>query len=223
MEPRTRSEQLAAVASINDPIRRSLFDFVAKSDAPVGRDAAASALGLARSTAAFHLDRLVDEGALSVEFKRLSGRTGPGAGRPAKVYCRPRHEIAVSIPERHYELVGDLLATAISEANRTGEPVHETLTRVSTETGRDLGERAGSLEAVLENVGFEPLPDGTGGMTLTNCPFHRLVATNPDVVCAANLGLLHGAAAGAADCTHDVVFDPGEGHCCVRIAARKMS
>jgi predicted ArsR family transcriptional regulator len=220
MTQRTQAEKVAAVASINDPIRRQLFDFVTHSDGPIGRDAAAEALGLARSTVAFHLDRLVEEGALSVEFRRLSGKTGPGSGRPAKLYGPASREIVVSIPERHYEIVGDVLASAIGEADRTGEPVTSTLTRVSIETGRQLGKKAGSLQAVLEQTGYDPRPTADGDIVLANCPFHRLVDDHPDVVCAANLGLLQGAAQGACDCDHDVVFDPGEGHCCVRIVGR---
>ena len=218
MEIRSQAEKVAVVASINDPIRRSLFEFVSHSDEPVGRDAAAQA---ARSTAAFHLDKLVEEGALSVEFKRLSGRTGPGSGRPAKLYCLRSDEIVVSIPERHYELVGTVLAAAIGESDRTGDPIGEVLSRVSSDTGRELGKQAGTLEAVLDRTGYDPQPDGEGGLVLLNCPFHRLVDDHPDVVCAANLGLLQGAAEGSCDCTHDIVFDPGEGHCCVRIAARQ--
>jgi predicted ArsR family transcriptional regulator len=176
---------------------------------------------MARSTAAFHLDKLVEEGALNVEFKRISGKTGPGSGRPAKLYCLRAEEIVVSIPERHYELVGTVLAAAIGESDRTGDPIGEVLSRVSSDTGRKLGERAGTLETVLEQTGYDPQPDGEGGLVLLNCPFHRLVDNHPDVVCAANLGLLQGAAEGSCDGTHDIVFDPGEGHCCVRIAARQ--
>lgn len=221
MEIQSQAEKVAVVASINDPIRRSLFEFVSHSDQPVGRDAAAEALGMARSTAAFHLDKLVEEGALDVQFKRISGKTGPGSGRPAKLYCLRASEIVVSIPERHYELVGSVLAAAIGESDRTGEPIGEVLSRVSSATGRELGEQAGTLETVLEQTGYDPQPDGNGGLVLLNCPFHQLVGNHPDVVCAANLGLLQGAAEGSCDCTHDIVFDPGEGHCCVRIAARQ--
>ena len=49
MEIQSQAEKVAVVASINDPIRRSLFEFVSHSDQPVGRDAAAEALGMARS------------------------------------------------------------------------------------------------------------------------------------------------------------------------------
>jgi predicted ArsR family transcriptional regulator len=212
-----KTAQLSALAAISDPVRRSLFDFVNASTEPVSRNDAAAALGLPRSTAAFHLDRLVTEGVLETQFKRLSGKTGPGSGRPSKLYRPAPNELQVSFPERHYELAGELLASAVEEADRSGEGVREVLTRVAIQTGRELGTKAGSLEAALENTGYEPRDDGNGGMVLTNCPFHRLATSHTDVICHANLGLLQGVADGAADCEHDVLFDPQAGHCCVRI------
>ena len=64
---------------------------------PVSRDDVAGALGLARATAAFHLDRLVADGLLDIHFERRSGRTGPGAGRPAKLYRRSDVPVEVSL------------------------------------------------------------------------------------------------------------------------------
>lgn len=221
MSEDTQTARLAAVASIHDPLRRALFDFISASGTAVGRDEAAHALGMARGTAAFHLDRLVDDGVLTVEFKRLSGKTGPGSGRPAKLYRRASDEILVSIPERHYDLVGSLLASSIEESDRTGEPVREALSRVSTENGRRLGARAGTLKDALVLGGYEPREDGTGGMILANCPFHSLATTHTEVICHANLSLLSGVAEGANDTEHEIVFDPCDGRCCVRIAGRE--
>jgi len=211
------TRQLSALAAISDPARRSLFDFVSRSSEAVSRDQAAIALEMPRATAAFHLDRLVDEGVLEVEFKRLSGKTGPGSGRPSKLYRLAQVDLEVSIPQRHYELAGELLASAVEEADRSGEAVREVLSRVATETGRRIGEEAGSLQRALENTGYEPCEDSNGGMILTNCPFHRLATSHTDVICHANLGLLQGVADGAHDSEHDIIFDPQAGHCCVRI------
>jgi predicted ArsR family transcriptional regulator len=66
-------------------------------------------VGLPRATAAFHLDRLVEEDLLDVSYQR---RTGPGAGRPAKLYRRSPHQVAVSLPQRRYDLAGQLLSSA---------------------------------------------------------------------------------------------------------------
>ena len=219
----SQESRLAAVASIHDPLRRSLFDFVSASATAVGRDEAAQALGLARGTAAFHLDRLVDDGVLTVEFKRLTGKTGPGSGRPAKLYRRASDELLVSIPERHYDLAGSLLAHSIEESDRTGEPVRQALTRVATERGRQLGERAGTLHEALVAGGYEPREADGGGTILANCPFHSLAAVHTDVVCDANVNLLRGVAEGAGDTEHEIIFDPCDGQCCVRIADRSDS
>jgi predicted ArsR family transcriptional regulator len=217
----SRTGQISAVAAMSDPQRRTLFEFVSRSENPVSREDAARALGVPRSTAAFHLDRLVDEGVLETEFRRLSGRTGPGAGRPSKLYRRAGGEISVSIPARRYELAGELLAAAVEEADRTGGAVREALATVATKAGRELGASAGSLDAALESCGYEPCDDGAGGLVLTNCPFHRLATSHTEVICQANVALLSGVAEGAAEDARTVEFVPPTGeHCCVRIAAR---
>src|SRR5215207_2199316 len=215
MGQRSLADRVAAVSALDEPIRRALFDHVSRADAPVSRDEAAEALGLARSTAAFHLDRLADGGLLAVEFKRLTGRTGPGSGRPAKLYRRGDGEVAVTVPERHYDFAGDLLLTAIEEAARTGEPVRVVLQRTANRAGRDLAAGGGSLEEILEDRGFEPRRDG-GGLVLGNCPFHRLARQHTELVCHLNLELLRGIADGAGDRRHTLVLDPGVGRCCVR-------
>lgn len=217
----SRTDQISAVAAISDPQRRALLDFVRRDGGLVGRDDAARALGIPRSTAAFHLDRLVDEGVLETEFKRLSGKTGPGSGRPAKLYRRARGEISVSIPPRRYDLAGNLLAAAIDEADRTGEPVRAILATISASTGREIGTASGSLDAALDSCGYEPREDGAGGMVLTNCPFDKLAARHSDVICQANVALLQGVAEGASETERTVEFvAPEGGCCCVRVTAR---
>src|SRR5215813_12899059 len=117
------ADRLAAIALLDDPVRRRLYDYVASGPGPVGRDAAADALGMPRSTAAFHLDRLAEAGLLSVEFRRLTGRSGPGAGRPAKLYSRAERDLEVSFPQRRYDLAADVLAAAIEAADDGTRPV----------------------------------------------------------------------------------------------------
>ncbi|HMM83468.1 MAG TPA: transcriptional regulator [Terrimesophilobacter sp.] len=216
----TRTDQLSAVAAISDPLRRALFEFVSRSTGAVSREDAARATGMARSTAAFHLDRLVDEGVLETEFKRLSGKSGPGAGRPSKLYRRAGGEIAVSFPVRRYDLAGDMLAAAVAESDRTGEPVRAVLATISAATGREIGASAGSLDAALESCGYEPRDDGAGGIVLANCPFHKLAANHTDVICSANVALLQGVAEGASETERTVEFvEPTNGCCCVRVTA----
>ena len=105
--------RIAGIASLAEPQRRALYRLIARHGEPVSKDQAAAALGVARSVAAFHLDRLVDDGLLVAEYRRLTGRQGPGAGRPAKLYRRAPGTIAVSLPSRDYALAARLLAEAI--------------------------------------------------------------------------------------------------------------
>jgi predicted ArsR family transcriptional regulator len=211
------NRRLAAVASLGDENRRRLFDFVASAAGAVGRDDAASALGLARSTASFHLDRLVKDGLLAVEFRKLGGREGPGSGRPAKLYRTAVDEVAASVPERHYDLAGELLVSAIEAASADGGSPREALLHAAREKGRSSGAEAASetgtvqapgpaaheaaggtdrtapLADFLAGQGYCPADDGEGGLLLLNCPFHRLTAGHTDVVCAMNGAFLGGA------------------------------
>src|SRR3954452_1809484 len=152
-----RTTQVEAVAALAEPTRRRLYDHVVRQAAPVSRDEAAAAVGVPRPTVAFHLDRLVDDGLLDVVFERRTGRTGPGAGRPSKLYRRSECSVSVSLPERRYDLAGELLAAAVVEAEGSGERPAAVLARRAFERGRELpgagGGKAAVLEA-LEAVGF---------------------------------------------------------------------
>ena len=223
MDDSTRHEDLAAVASIADPQRRALLEFVSRQGGSVGRDEAAAALGIARGTAAFHLDRLVDAGLLDTEFQRRTGKSGPGAGRPAKLYRRSAGEVVVSVPERHYDLAAELLSRAVEESDVTGDPIRPTLERVSTEIGRELGSAAGSMDEALHTLGYGPVDDGLGGVSLSNCPFHRVARNHTATICGANAALLQGVAEGVDEHERRVAFEPREGYCCVRLVAVEAS
>ena len=213
------NHRLAAVASLGDESRRRLFDFVASAADAVGRDDAAQAVGLARSTASFHLDRLVKDGLLAVEFRKLGGREGPGSGRPAKLYRAAVDEVAASVPDRHYDLAAELLVSAIEDAASGGGSPREALLRAARARGQSAGESAaraagrepagatgagpadsagspdgaGPFADFLAGQGYCPADDGGGGLVLLNCPFHRLAAGHADVVCAMNGAFLGGA------------------------------
>jgi predicted ArsR family transcriptional regulator len=222
--------QVTGIAALGEPIRRHLYRYVVAQAAPVSRDQAAVGIGVARHVAKFHLDKLVDDGLLVVEFARPPGRSGPGAGRPAKLYRRSSRELAVSLPERHYELAGRLLARAVTDAERDGVAVRDSLRRAAQEAGQELGERARSraggraspatlLEAtteVLVDCGYEPRADDQG-MTLVNCPFHALAQEYTDLVCGMNLELMHGLAEGLGCALLEPCLDPAPGRCCVRL------
>ena len=220
-----RASQVAAVAALAEPTRRLLYEHVVRQPAAVSRDEAAEATAVARASVAFHLDRLVDEGLLDVVYERRTGRSGPGAGRPAKLYRRAECDVAVTIPERHYDLAGGLLAAAIDEST-TGEAPRAALARLAFERGRELGVaargeddtedgRAVALRA-LEQHGFEPRAE-SGAVTLANCPFHRLAREHTELVCGMNLRLLAGVLEGAAAGELTARLQPAPGRCCVRL------
>ena len=216
------SARLSAVAALAEPTRRRLYEHVVGQPGPVSRDEAAAAVAVPRATAAFHLDRLVDDGLLEVHYERRTGRTGPGAGRPSKLYRRADCTVEVSFPERHYDLAGDLLAAAMAAAEDTGEPPRAALARLAYERGRQLGASApdtGGREAalgVLAEHGFEPRAEG-GAVTLANCPFHALAREHTNLVCGMNLRLLEGVLDGVPGAQLEARLRPSPGRCCVRL------
>ena len=219
MATRPLPDRVTALAALDDPVRWAVFDLVTGAAAAVSRDAAAQALGVSRRVAAVHLDRLAEQGLLVVEYRRPPGRGGPGAGRPAKLYRRAEDEVAVSVPERHYDLVGGLLAAAVTESIDTGGDVHAVLHRTAYDAGKTIGTAAGNLLAALADAGYEPRqqdPD-SGAVVLGNCPFHRFARQYTALVCGVNLQLLRGVADGAGESTFLAELDPGPGRCCVRL------
>jgi predicted ArsR family transcriptional regulator len=210
------TDAAAALAVLADPVRAAVYDIVLSQAQPVGRDRVAELAGLPRATAAFQLDRLAASGLLAVSYARPAGRTGPGAGRPAKLYRRAEGEVAASAPERSYDLMGGLLAGAIEASATSGRPVLEALRDTARDAGAATGARAGSFDAVLARAGYHPAREPQG-VVMMNCPFHRLAAEHTDVVCTANHAFLCGAAQATDRDPGDVRLEPGAGRCCVRI------
>ncbi len=218
------TRRIRGVGTLTEPVRRALYLFVADHPGPVSRDAAAAGLGVARHLAKFHLDRLVDEGLLEADFQRLTGRTGPGAGRPAKLYRRAAGEVSVSLPERQYRLAGELMAAAIDSSAARGVPVMEALAEVAARRGRQVAEervagsgpssRADRVCAVLADLGYEPAVSGDE-VVLRNCPFHALAAEHTALVCGMNLALLGSFGEALDDGAVTARLDPAPGRCCV--------
>lgn len=216
-------ERVAAVSALSDHTRKALYEFVRDQDEAVSRDAAAAALDIPRHQAKFHLDRLERAGLLVADYIRLTGRTGPGAGRPAKVYRRAEVDVTVSVPQREYQFAAELMAGAISDSIATGDSVQTVLQRRSHSAGVALAEQissqndplAGATE-VLTDLGYEPrLQDNT--IEMANCPFHSLASEHTELVCSLNHDLLDGfcACAGGLRAT----LDPAPHRCCVTISA----
>jgi predicted ArsR family transcriptional regulator len=216
------SSDYAAIGSLADPLRRRLYEVVVGRDDGVGREEAARAVGVPTHTARFHLDKLVEEGLLEVGQRRLSGRTGPGAGRPAKVYRRSATEVAVSLPEREYDLVGHVFAAAV-ERSLDGAPLAEALADEARAAGhRDgaaydgTGEELERSAGVLSSRGFEPTRVGDG-LVLRNCPFDALAREHTALVCGVNRDYVGGVLDGLA-CAHTAArLDPAAHRCCVRV------
>ena len=213
--------RVAGVAAIDNALSRRAYRLVMQ-DRWVTRDRVAGHLGVARSVAAFHLDKLVEAGLLSTRFERVSGRTGPGAGRPAKLYGLADAEVDVSLPPRRYDLAGVLLARAVDTAGQRGVPVREAVETVAREAGaavaRDYpgrGVRA-RLDALLEETGYAPQREGAE-VRLLNCPFHKLAQEHRDLVCGMNLCFVEGALEGLEASSLQARLEPEPDYCCVRI------
>ncbi|WP_284977125.1 helix-turn-helix domain-containing protein [Arthrobacter sp. efr-133-TYG-104] len=211
-------ERISAIASLDDEMRRRLFAYLRQAQDAVGRDEAARAMGIPRSTASFHLDRLVRAGLAVVEFRKQADKGGPGSGRPAKFYRPALNEVVASVPERQYDVAGDLLAAVVARSLPGRVPVGEALLEVAEARGREFG-RPGDVAGALADVGYEPAPQEDGGYRLLNCPFHQLSQDHPDVVCAMNAAFLKGTATASGLAADSVRPDPGPGHCCARIDA----
>jgi predicted ArsR family transcriptional regulator len=202
---------LSPFGSLADPTRRRLYVFVSRATGPISRDEAADALALPRQTAAYHLDRLATEGLLDVEFSRRSGRTGPGAGRPAKLYRRSQLDHEASVPPRRYGLAARILLAAVASGSVKRRDVVDTARSV----GLEIGE--GGLDRALGETGYDPATED-GEIRFRNCPFHALKVKDQRTVCTLNLGLVEGILAGAAD-SRTAFLEPSDEYCCVRIRA----
>jgi predicted ArsR family transcriptional regulator len=201
------------LSALDDPTRRRVYEYVSAQARPVGRDEAASALGIGRTLAAYHLDRLAEGGLLTVAYERRSGRTGPGSGRPAKMYDRARREVSVTVPPRDYGVAAHLLAHAA--AHDPHGATRRALRDAAESLGRELAAEDGSeLESLLRARGYEPFHDSEGVMRLRNCPFHAVAQRYPEIVCEMNLALLGGL---VAQRDVEAVLEPAPGRCCVAL------
>jgi predicted ArsR family transcriptional regulator len=210
-------QQIESVAALGDPTRRELYLYVQRQDHEVGRDEASKAVHVSRTLASFHLDKLAEAGLLEVSYRRLTGRTGPGAGRTSKLYRRSGKEIEIALPARRYELVARLLMEAMEEGGS-----EEALERAAESWGRRLGREArersknpmrSALEA-LGQAGFEPSRSKDGAIVLRNCPFNALRSRSSKMVCRMNLALCRGLLSGLEAPTWSVRLEPEPGRCC---------
>lgn len=196
------------LGSLTDPTRMSLYEFVAAAEEAVGRDEAAAAVGIARQTAAYHLDRLAEDGLVEVEFMRRTGRTGPGAGRPAKLYRRSNRELEVTVPPRRYLLAARIFLEAVAAVGTAG------LAASAHRIGVAMGQAG--LTRALEDAGYVPSLSDAEEIRFRNCPFHALVQEDRETTCGMNLELVKGIIEGSGD-SGSAHLAPEPGYCCVRI------
>lgn len=203
---RTERDIQRLVSALGDPTRRRAFFVVRESGGPQSKDQVAEALGIDRRLAGFHLDKLVEQGFLTAGFRRRSGRGGPGAGRPAKLYSLADAELSVSLPERHYDLLASLLLRAMEAG--AGESPQHALERVGEDFGREIGEAerlagraptaAGTTEAVagvvrlLSRYGFAAQSEGDDGIKACACPFEEVAFGDPDRICGLDRAIWRG-------------------------------
>lgn len=232
-DERPPADDLTAVGALAEPSRRALYDFVVGAGRAVSRDEAASAVGLERATATHHLERLLADGLVDAEHRRLSGRSGPGAGRPAKLYRRSDRQFDVSLPPRDYELAGRLLAAAADTARTDGVDIDTALDDVCRAEGaaiaaridaafrgsrtRGRKARVDAVTGALGDLGYEPVTSPDGTVVLRNCPFHQLARRHTELVCGMNLCLVTAALDAAPAAGLRATLEPEPGLCCVKL------
>ncbi|MGH3362805.1 MAG: helix-turn-helix transcriptional regulator [Nocardioides sp.] len=224
----TFARRVSSLGTLADPVRRALYRFVSDQPGAVSRSQAADGVDVATHTAKFHLERLVEEGLLVAEFRRLTGRTGPGAGRPAKLYRRSRREVVVSLPHRRYDLAADVLADAV-ERSLDGTPMSEAIGQAADraamvaveETAGDTADTEDELErtaAALSPFGYEPRVEQD--LVLGNCPFDRLATDHRDLVCGMNLAFVEAVTERLGCSAVRTDHDPDGARCCVRVVPK---
>src|SRR3954447_3371854 len=219
---------LAAIAALDDDVRRALYEHVRAAGVPVTREGAANAVGISRKLAAFHLDKLVELGVLSSGFGPASGRR---VGRAPRLYQPAAEDIAVRVPERSPELLASILVEAVT-TEQPGERAEDVALRLAHRHGTATGEqerarlrggRVGAERALatsqelLARLGFEPFREGQA-VRLRNCPFHPMAGAAPTLVCGLNRAYLTGVVDGldAGDRVR-AELAPRPGECCVEL------
>ena len=223
MSSMSSRDNLARLASLAEPVRRALYEFVIRQDHEVSRDEAAKGVKITRALAAFHLDRLVSDGLLDAIYRRPPGRSGPGAGRPSKLYLRAPEPVEFSAPPRNYGLIARVLTASIGDA-RSREAADAAARARGLEIGSAAHARAGkdpsdqalirALTQVLRENGFEPMRKGDE-LRIRNCPFDALANDYRDLVCGMNLAMQRGVLEGLRARRVEAIFRPTPGACCV--------
>lgn len=217
-------DRWTAAAALVDRSRRALYDYVRRQERPVSREEAANATGVSRALAAFHLDKLVEVGLLRARYepsphrRRTRGRA-PKVYEPAPERLDARDGLVITIPERRYRLLAEILADAVAqEPGDASRVARERAYQRGRDLGRQLREReAPEVSGVLAELGFAPRPEPDGTLLLHNCPFHALATRHTELVCGLNHALLSGLLEGLAADQLRADLVPRPGACCVTL------
>jgi predicted ArsR family transcriptional regulator len=221
---------LRAFAALVEDQRRRLYGFARAARRPVSREEAATAVGISRKLAAFHLDKLVEAGLLRYRFLAHGASR---VGRRPKVYEPTGADFQISIPARRHELLADIFVQAVLAEPEHGsaraaavQAAHRRGLREGTDVrerlrpGRLGGERALTIAAeALGGHGFEPDRVSPACVRLRNCPFHPLAQQAPELICGLNHAFMGGLVEGLQAETVEAVLAPTAGECCVELHA----
>ena len=203
--------------SLGDGTRRGIYIAVREFSEPVTAGQIALMFDIHPNVARHHLDRLTNDEYLTVTRKRPSGRTGPGAGRPAKCYAASDKEIDLHYPSRRMDLLTNLLLELVDEL-APGTPT-ESARKIGYRHGTRLAEEIGlptdegfsqSVRAVAQamtELGFEMEADTDQSRLITShCPFGQTAMNHPEVVCSLDQGLIAGLMASVDTTWQPVLF-----------------
>ena len=177
--------------AIGEPTLRAALMYVRGSGEPVSADDASGVLGVHRSVARGRLERLLRAGLVEASFARRSGRSGPGAGRPAKLYSPAPEPEALEFPPRRLPaLVGRLLdevpaGRREAALRRAGEDFGRELARETKLRPRArLEDGLEQVCAAVRHLGFQAALERVDGDTVVistpTCPLRPLVTENAE-------------------------------------------
>jgi predicted ArsR family transcriptional regulator len=231
MDNEAFDQQIADLAgTLGDATRRGIYVTVRESPEPMTASQIAELFDIHANVARHHLDRLVADGYLQVTRRRPSGRTGPGAGRPAKHYEPTRKNVSVQFPARRYDLLAELLLRVIERI--APDNAAEVADEIGREYGRELAAEIGfpdeagydtaavAVARALMGVGFEVEARlGDHELVTRFCPFGESAKNHPAIVCQLDQGLVNGLLEGTEQIPVAIVnaHSTEEGDCVTKI------
>lgn len=229
MDTKSLSQSIGDLtSSLGDPTRRGIYIAVREAPEPATASQIADLFSIHPNVARHHLDRLAEDGYLEITRKRPPGKSGPGAGRPAKCYTATTKEIELHFPARRYDLLSELLVRVIEHIDPGN--LSEIAAMVGREYGKEIADEIGvpdesgfdmavsAVARAMTGMGFTTDSDADTRRLLTShCPFAATAAKHPEVVCSLDRGIVSGLMEGLSDDWRpvQVVSHPGAAEDCV--------